>query len=88
VRRFRALCPLVLLAASGCVGAVVGTVIDSAVATARRPVAEYLFFGAYKYDNPRAEPLPAVFCGTATAVRMLVPLRVALCAKARRHRFQ
>jgi predicted acylesterase/phospholipase RssA len=55
-RSFRVLWPFVLLGSSGCVGALVGTVIDSAVATARRPVAEYLFFGAYKYDNPGGEP--------------------------------
>jgi predicted acylesterase/phospholipase RssA len=54
--RFRLLWPLLFLGTNGCVGAVVGTIIDTTVATVRRPVAEYVFLGAHKYDNPSGEP--------------------------------
>jgi predicted acylesterase/phospholipase RssA len=42
--------------ACGCIGAVVGTVVDTAQNAVERPVAEYVFRGIYKFDNYKDDP--------------------------------
>jgi predicted acylesterase/phospholipase RssA len=50
---FFSLCVLLLQPACGVVA---GTVIDTSLGIATYPVREYVFFGAYKYDNTWTEP--------------------------------
>jgi len=45
-----------LARAAGCIGAVVGTIVDTAQHTISHPVQEYVFRGAYKYDNDPDAP--------------------------------
>jgi len=42
---------LALCGATGCIGAVAGTIIDTVQHTLQHPVHEYVFRGAYKFDN-------------------------------------
>lgn len=47
---------LVLCGATGCIGAVAGTVIDTVQHALQHPVHEYVFRGAYKFDNDSDAP--------------------------------
>lgn len=51
----RLLAALALLAAPGC-GVVAGTIIDSAEAIATYPIKEWVFMGAWRYDNAWDDP--------------------------------
>jgi len=47
---------LVLCGATGCIGAVAGTIIDTVQHALQHPVHEYVFRGAYKFDNDGSQP--------------------------------
>jgi len=47
---------LAVVGASGCIGAVAGTIIDTAQHALQHPVREYVFRGAYKFNNDPDAP--------------------------------
>jgi predicted acylesterase/phospholipase RssA len=47
---------LVLCGGTGCIGAVTGTIVDTARHALEHPVHEYVFRGAYKFDNDPDSP--------------------------------